>query len=115
MGDSLLRRLAFFAMSPKEVPPSDQMRVSGSGRRKVALPPGRSQLDWVRDSARFPYIRPRSIPLRELRAHNTREDAWIAVQGKVFDITSYAEYHPGGIDMILAGAGKVISAPLDRE
>lgn len=85
------------------------MRASGSGRRKVALPPGRSQLDWVRNSASLSRLRPRAIPLSELRQHATRKDAWIAINGKVFDVTPYLEYHPGGIPMIMSGAGKVWS------
>lgn len=93
------------------VPQSDQMRASGSGRRKVALPPGRSQLDWVRNSARLPRLRQRPVPLRELRAHKTKESAWMAINGRVFDVTPYIEYHPGGLDMILAGAGKVCLRP----
>lgn len=92
---------------PKPVPASDQMRVSGTGRRKVALPPGRSQLDWVRNSAGLPYIRARTISFKELRRHRTRDDAWMAIHGNVYNVTHYLEYHPGGIDMILSGAGKV--------
>lgn len=90
-----------------QVPQSDQMRASGSGRRKVALPPGRSQLDWVRNSASLPQLRPRAIALSELRQHAAPKDAWIAIHGKVFDVTPYLGYHPGGIPMILSGAGKV--------
>ena len=89
------------------VPPSDQMRASGSARRKVALPPGRSQLDWIRNSANLPYPPRRTITLTELSKHNSRNDAWLAISGKVFDVTPYVEYHPGGIEMILVGAGKV--------
>lgn len=91
----------------KPVAPSDQMRASGSGRRKVALPPGRSQLDWVRNSARLPRVRTRIVPMRDVRAHNSVDSAWLVVNGKVYDVTPYIEYHPGGVDMILAGAGKV--------
>lgn len=89
------------------VPPSDQMRAAGSGRRKVPLPPGRSQLDWVRHSAKIILRRPRTITLKELKRHRSRQDAWLAVNGQVYDVTPYIEYHPGGIDMMLTGAGKV--------
>lgn len=88
-------------------PPSDQIRASGTGRRKVALPPGRSQLDWVRNSARLRVSRPRDVSKSELRRHATRHDVWMAIDSKVYDVTPYVEYHPGGVDMILAGAGKV--------
>lgn len=88
-------------------PPSDQMRASGSGRRKVALPAGRSQLDWVRNSARIIPQRPRSITREELRKHRSKNDVWMAIESQVYDVTPYVEYHPGGVPMIIAGAGKV--------
>ena len=90
-----------------QIPQSDQMRVRGSGRRKVALQPGRSQLDWVRNSTSLPRHPSRSINLSELRKHNKPHDVWLAINGVVFDVTPYVEYHPGGVDKILAGAGKV--------
>jgi hypothetical protein len=91
----------------KVPPPSDQMRVSGTGRRKVALPPGRSQLDWIRNSRALMLPSPRRYTLGEVRTHRQRGDAWTVVRGMVFNITPYLEYHPGGLDMIMAGAGKV--------
>lgn len=91
------------------VPQSDQMRASGSARRKVALPPGRSQLDWVRNSSRLPRPYQRPVSLRELRAHRSKESAWMSINGRVFDVTPYIEYHPGGVEMMLMGAGKVLS------
>lgn len=33
---------------------------------------------------------------KELRQHNTREDAWTVLRGKVYDIGPYMLYHPGG-------------------
>lgn len=94
-------------MTTPSATPSDQMRATGSGRRKVALPPGRSQLDWVRASSRMQPPRPRAITLRELQKHASRNDAWLVVNSSVYNITPYVEYHPGGISMILSGAGKV--------
>lgn len=94
-------------MATPSVTPSDQMRATGSGRRKVALPPGRSQLDWVRNSSRMQPPRPHTVTPHELRKHATRDDAWLAINSSVYNVTPYVEYHPGGIDMILAGAGKV--------
>lgn len=96
----------------RPVAPSDQMRAAGSGRRKVALPPGRSQLDWVRKQLKISPSRPRTISIAELRRHSSRHDAWLAVDSHVYDVTSYVEYHPGGIDMLLAGVGKVCQALL---
>lgn len=93
--------------SQPPVPPSDQMRVSGSGRRKVALPPGRSLLDWMRNSANIAMRRRRSVTMEEVATHKARGDAWLVVRGIVYDVSPYVEYHPGGIPMILSRAGKV--------
>jgi len=35
------------------------------------------------------------IPLTELSKHNSKDDCWIAYNGKVYDITSYLPRHPG--------------------
>jgi len=32
--------------------------------------------------------------LAEVAAHNTREDCWLAIEGKVYDVTAYIEQHP---------------------
>jgi Cytochrome b5-like Heme/Steroid binding domain len=88
-------------------PPSDQMRASGTGRRKVPLPPGRSQLDWIRNSRTLPPPSPKRYTSFEVKKHRQKGDAWTVVRGMVFNITPYLEYHPGGIEMIMAGAGKV--------
>jgi cytochrome b involved in lipid metabolism len=45
------------------------------------------------------------ISLEELAQHNTEDDCWILVENSVYNITNYAEYHPGGKDLILEGAG----------
>ncbi|XP_020264968.1 cytochrome B5-like protein isoform X2 [Asparagus officinalis] len=40
----------------------------------------------------------------EVSMHNTRDDCWIIVKGKVYDVTPYVFEHPGG-DAILNNAG----------
>ena len=87
-------------------PPSDQMKASGSGRRKVALPPGRSQLDWMRNSRRMQRRRARPVTIDEVAKHNTETDAWVVVEDVVYDVTPYLEYHPGGVRILANAAGK---------
>ena len=41
-----------------------------------------------------------------LKQHNKRDDAWSAFNGKVYNITSYLPYHPGGEKAILLYAGR---------
>ena len=48
---------------------------------------------------------PKLITLEELQQHATPESAWLAIDGKVYDLTSYAPSHPGGASRIYALAG----------
>lgn len=41
----------------------------------------------------------------DLSKHNSKEDAWICLYGKVYDMTKYISMHPGG-NIILQAAGK---------
>eukprot|EP00238_Polyblepharides_amylifera_P003040 CAMPEP_0196587688 /NCGR_PEP_ID=MMETSP1081-20130531/58279_1 /TAXON_ID=36882 /ORGANISM="Pyramimonas amylifera, Strain CCMP720" /LENGTH=99 /DNA_ID=CAMNT_0041909939 /DNA_START=227 /DNA_END=526 /DNA_ORIENTATION=+ len=41
----------------------------------------------------------------EVAKHNTREDVWVILKDKVYDVSSYVEEHPGG-DAILNHAGE---------
>ncbi|CAH0051426.1 unnamed protein product [Clonostachys solani] len=41
----------------------------------------------------------------ELAQHNTANDLWVSVHGKVYNLTSFVNDHPGGIDAILQCAG----------
>lgn len=34
------------------------------------------------------------------------KDAWMGLNGKVYNITPYAEYHPGGVPELMRGAGR---------
>lgn len=43
--------------------------------------------------------------LAEISSHSTKADCWMAIEGKVYDVTKAIDMHPGGDD-ILAGCGK---------
>ncbi|GMF98199.1 unnamed protein product [[Candida] boidinii] len=45
------------------------------------------------------------ISPEELSKHNKVEDCWIAIDGKVYDVTSFLETHPGGVARIIKYAG----------
>ncbi|KZV22423.1 cytochrome b5 isoform A [Dorcoceras hygrometricum] len=44
--------------------------------------------------------------MEEASQHNTSEDCWVVIDGKVYDVTSYLEEHPGGDDILLEATGK---------
>jgi len=48
---------------------------------------------------------PRKISLAEVALHATEDDCWTVFRGRVFNITPYLQYHPGGVAMLLEGAG----------
>ncbi|CAG7729695.1 unnamed protein product [Allacma fusca] len=77
-------------------------------RKKVSVTHGHSMANWMMKIKSEPKKPPsnRVIPLDELKQHNTREDCWMAIRGKVFDVTDYIDYHPGGVPYIMKGAGQ---------
>jgi cytochrome-b5 reductase len=77
-------------------------------RKKVAVTHGHSMANWMMKIKAEPKVPPsnRIIGLAELRQHNTREDCWMAIRGKVFNVTDYIPYHPGGVPFIMKGAGQ---------
>ncbi|CAK4649317.1 hypothetical protein LEN26_015549 [Aphanomyces euteiches] len=77
---------------------------------KVRLEPGFSQVHWMmltqrsRDltGGRAPR---RNIPREEIAQHNTENDCWTILDGKVYNLTPYLRYHPGGIGKLMLSAG----------
>ena len=45
----------------------------------------------------------------EIRLHREEEDAWIVHGGKVYDITSFLERHPGGKDILVENLGQDVT------
>jgi len=41
-----------------------------------------------------------------LRQHNTKADAWSSFDGKVYNITPYLYFHPGGVKELMRVAGR---------
>ncbi len=48
----------------------------------------------------------KNYSLSEVAQHNNQNDCWMAIGGKVYDITSFIGSHPGGERAILSGCGK---------
>eukprot|EP01038_Epipyxis_sp_PR26KG_P010647 gene10647-14299_t len=42
--------------------------------------------------------------LSQVKQHNTKDDCWVIIDGKVYDVTPFVEEHPGG-DAIYQNAG----------
>ena len=37
----------------------------------------------------------------ELAKHTSRDDCWVAIHGKVYDVTQFLSMHPGGVGTLL--------------
>uniref|UniRef100_A0AC35TFJ8 Cytochrome-b5 reductase n=1 Tax=Rhabditophanes sp. KR3021 TaxID=114890 RepID=A0AC35TFJ8_9BILA len=83
-------------------------RITKTGRNKVNLGPGKSLSDWiVKAGERNGCGKEKDLISEvELAKHDKINDCWIAIHGKVYDVTDYLAYHPGGVPEIVAHAGK---------
>ncbi|MCJ1285946.1 hypothetical protein MMC26_005288 [Xylographa opegraphella] len=97
---------------------SSTLAPSARPSRKVILPAGHSPLDWAQLTSHPPtstFLRGEGVPSElirvtpsQLRENNGRRgrDAWSTWQGKVYNITPYKKFHPGGEGELMRGAGK---------
>ncbi|PGH28077.1 hypothetical protein AJ80_00334 [Polytolypa hystricis UAMH7299] len=84
--------------------------------RQVMLEPGHSPLDWAALTANPSHnLRGANLPSHLIRVppsllkqYTGRKgrDAWTSYMGKVYNITPYLPFHPGGNGELLRGAGK---------
>ena len=97
-------------------PPPTHSSKPSKPSRKVTLEPGCSPLDWARLAnsptsdlrnlpPNTPYLR---VPPSLLKAQNGRRgrDAWTAMGGRVYNVSPYLKFHPGGEAELLRGAGR---------
>uniref|UniRef100_A0A7S2NR37 Cytochrome b5 heme-binding domain-containing protein n=1 Tax=Cyanoptyche gloeocystis TaxID=77922 RepID=A0A7S2NR37_9EUKA len=90
-----------------------------SKRNKLPLPPGRTQIDWMRVTQSNPDVagnkgQIRKISMDEVKQHNKAEDAWMVLKGKVYNVTPYLEYHPGGREILVKVAGKDVTSLFNK-
>ncbi len=109
---SLLLSHSGATLSASNLPPSSRPS------RKVLLAAGHSPLDWASltrhpPSATFfrgaqlpPYLI--RVPPSLLKQHNGRKgkDAWGVFRSKVYNLTPYLKFHPGGEGELMRAAGK---------
>ncbi|KAE9603357.1 hypothetical protein Lal_00008251 [Lupinus albus] len=44
--------------------------------------------------------------LAEIAQHNSSNDCWLLIRGKVYNVTKFLNDHPGGDDVLLSSTGK---------
>lgn len=76
---------------------ASDITAPSKNREKVTLKPGFHLSNWIQklDSFPRPAVPLRKISIEEVRLHNTETDCWTVLNGRVFDITEYVQYHPG--------------------
>ncbi|KAM3582463.1 hypothetical protein VKS41_005107 [Umbelopsis sp. WA50703] len=79
-------------------------------RQKVILEPGHSPLDWARLKSSGKDLRGvaelKRYTLEEVREHRAQDDAWTVLNGKVYNMSAYVKFHPGGVKDIMRIAGR---------
>ena len=87
------------------------MGGSNNGRGKILLSPGHSPMDWAalsRNSnlAGVPSLQ--RVTPSQLKTMTGRKGkpAWSSYQGKVYNITPYLPFHPGGEPELMKAAGR---------
>ena len=91
-----------------------------TARNKVALRRGFGLHDWsllcrsTKDLAQRKGAPLRPIRSEEIALHASVHDAWISLHGKVYNITPYLHYHPGGVDIFQPCLGGDASELFDK-
>lgn len=86
------------------------------GKHRVVLDKGFSQMDWLRLTRSHPDLAgmggcaPRSLLLAEVAEHASECDCWTVLDGRVYNVTHYVPFHPGGRLSLLQAAGRDGSA-----
>ncbi|QIW97600.1 hypothetical protein AMS68_003118 [Peltaster fructicola] len=97
---------------PNRGPPGNsQQRVGSNARGKVLLSPGHSPMDWAsltRSSNLSGVPSLQRVTPSQLKVMNGRKGKpiWSSYQGKVYNITPYLPFHPGGEKELFKSAGR---------
>ncbi|KAG2500659.1 hypothetical protein HYH03_001425 [Edaphochlamys debaryana] len=86
-------------------------------RSKIPLEKGYTQVDWLKLSKSGTDLNGlggqalrKDISLAEVAQHKTADDAWMVLRGKVYNVTPYLRFHPGGPEILVKAAGKDATA-----
>lgn len=89
-GNSLLECTVFGSIVGKKIPIKPRNAT-----------PQRIQSGSVKGATELP-----KLTMDDVGQHNSEDDCWIAIHGKVYDLTDFAEEHPAGPESIVQLAGQ---------
>ncbi|KAL4600994.1 hypothetical protein ACB098_11G174900 [Castanea mollissima] len=82
-------------------------------RAKVPFEKGYSQMDWLKLTRTHPDLadlkgqsNKRLISMNEVKQHQKEGSMWTVLKGRVYNISPYMRFHPGGVDMLMQAVGK---------
>ena len=61
----------------------------------------------------IPTVNNIALTATEVAKHNSAASCWMIISGKVYDVTTYVNSHPGGVQQILSGCGQDATAAFD--
>lgn len=105
-------------MNDSTLPPGK--KPVARARIKVGLRKGFGLHDWVQllrasnDLAQRKGAPLRQIGPDEIKRHSSIHDGWISLHGKVYNISPYLHYHPGGVAILKPTLGKDATDLFDK-
>lgn len=84
-----------------------------AARTKVPFEKGYSQMDWLKLTQTHPDLaglkgqsNKRLISMNEVKQHQNEGSMWTVLKGRVYNLSPYMKFHPGGADMLMKAVGK---------
>ncbi|KAL5543341.1 hypothetical protein UlMin_007125 [Ulmus minor] len=107
---------------PKQKAPGGAGQIKKPApRAKVPFEKGYSQMDWLKLTQTHPDLadlkgqsNKRLISINEVKQHRSEGSMWTVLKGRVYNITPYMRFHPGGVDMIKKAVGKDCTALFNK-
>ncbi|KAF7824577.1 cytochrome b5 domain-containing protein RLF [Senna tora] len=99
--------------SPQKLSEQKKSVKKPTSRAKVPFEKGYSQMDWLKLTRTHPDLaglkgqsNRRLISMDEVRQHQTEGQMWTVLKGRVYNISPYMKFHPGGVDILMKAVGK---------
>ncbi|KAK3223929.1 hypothetical protein Dsin_010954 [Dipteronia sinensis] len=119
-GELLSTQAVKFAADAGASPVKNSARKPAS-RAKVPFEKGYSQVDWLKLTRAHPDLaglkgqsNRRLITMSEVKQNQTEGAMWTVFKGRVYNISPYMKFHPGGVDMLMKGVGKDCTALFNK-